>query len=108
MEGGALHQRKQICLQYINVLRYNVLSDYHKKKSPDDVPAIQEVDCSSDECAPNCAPGWEEFNGRCYFWSQEKLFWGAAELKCQSLGGHLASVTSNDTHDFLYKHVSEH
>ena len=124
----------------------------------DDVPAIQDFDCNSDECAPNCAPGWEKFDGKCtytvqpfcrnssflmfywpferihipaltnwrcywnesvscllfgstaipgkcYFWSQEKLFWGAAELKCRAMGGHLASVTSSDTHDFLHTHV---
>jgi len=70
----------------------------------DDVPSIQDFDCNSDECAPNCAPGWEEFDGKCYFWSQEKLFWGAAELKCRAMGGHLASVTSSDTHDFLHTH----
>ena len=43
--------------------------------------------------------------GKCYFWSQEKMFWTAAELKCRDMGGHLASVTSNDTHDYLHMHV---
>ena len=70
------------------------------------VPVIQEVDCSSDECAPNCAPGWEEFNGRCYFWSQEKLFWGEAEQRCRGFGGHLASVTSQEEQDYLQHNVS--
>ena len=51
-------------------------------------------------------PGWEEFDGKCYFWSQEKLFWAAAEMKCREMGGHLASVTSNDTHDYLTMNVS--
>jgi len=68
----------------------------------DDVPAIQKIDCSSDKCTTRCDPGWEEFNEKCYFWSREGLFWAEAELRCQSLGGHLASVTSNDTHDYLY------
>ena len=43
--------------------------------------------------------------GKCYFWSQEKMLWAAAEQKCRHMGGHLASVTSNDTHDFLHMHV---
>ena len=37
---------------------------------------------------------------------QEKLFWAAAEVKCREMGGHLASVTSNDTHDYLTMNVS--
>ena len=72
------------------------------------VSALPEESCDTDDCTVKCDPGWQLFNGSCYFWSQEKLFWGAAEVKCQSLGGHLASVTSNDMNDFLYKHVSEH
>ena len=62
-------------------------------------------DCSSDKCTSSCDSGWEEFDNKCYFWSQDKLLWAAAELKCQSLGGHLASVTSDDTHDYLHLHV---
>jgi len=71
----------------------------------DNVPAIQdEPECSSDDCALTCDPGWEKFSDKCYFWSKESLFWSEAELKCQSLGGHLASVTSNNTHDYLHLH----
>ena len=61
--------------------------------------------CKTDKCIPECASGWEEMNGDCYFWSQEKLFWGAAEEKCRSYGGHLASVTSQDVHDYLQQNV---
>ena len=73
-----------------------------------EVPSIQEVDCSSDECTPKCSSDWEKQGGRCYFWSQEKLFWGAAEEKCRDLGGHLASVTTQEIHDYLKLNVSEH
>ena len=53
-----------------------------------------------------CAHGWEEKDGRCYYWSKEKLFWGEAEEKCKSFGGHLASVTSQDVHDYLKDNVT--
>ena len=57
-------------------------------------------------CVVSCPPGWEEREGgHCYFWSQEKLFWGAAEEKCRSMDGHLASVTSQDVHDYLHLNV---
>jgi len=65
---------------------------------------IQEEHCQSGDCVePNCSSGWEERDGQCYYWSQEKLFWGAAEEKCRSLGSHLVSVTSQDVHDYLYQ-----
>ena len=48
---------------------------------------------------PECTSPWEENNGTCYFWSQDKLFWGAAEEKCRELGGHLASVATE--HNYL-------
>ena len=76
--------------------------------SPDDVPAIQdEPECSSYDCTPNCDPGWEKFDGKCYLWSQEKLFWAAAELKCRSINSHLTSVTTKKIHDYLKQDVSE-
>ena len=67
---------------------------------------MDEEGCQSGECVElKCSPGWEEMNGKCYFWSQEKLFWGAAEEKCRSFGGHLASVTSQDIHDYIQQNV---
>ena len=71
------------------------------------MPAIQdEPDCSTDDCTSSCDPGWQKLGDKCYFWSQEKLFWAAAELKCRTLGGHLASVTTQEIHDYLKQDVS--
>ena len=71
------------------------------------VSALPEESCNTDDCTVKCDPGWQAFNGSCYFWSQEKLFWGAAEEKCRELGGHLASVTSEDVHNFLHLNVRQ-
>ena len=56
---------------------------------------------------PECTPPWEENNGTCYFWSQDKLFWGAAEERCRELGGHLATVTTEKEHNYLRLKVGE-
>ena len=71
------------------------------------IPAapIPEERCQNNNCTSNCTYPWEEKDGQCYLWSQEKLFWGAAEEKCRSLGGHLASVTSQDVQDYLLMNV---
>ena len=53
----------------------------------------------------NCTSGWEEKDGQCYFWSQEKQYWGEAEERCRSLGGHLASVTTQEEYDYLMLNV---
>ena len=67
---------------------------------------IQEEQCQSGECNKlNCSSGWEESDGQCYFWSKKKLVWSAAEKKCRGMGGHLASVTSQDVHDYLHQNV---
>ena len=66
---------------------------------------VQQDSCSSDGCTQTCEPGWEEFDGRGYIWSKEKMFWGAAEEECRNMGGHLASVTSQDVHKFLHQSV---
>ena len=57
----------------------------------------------SDHCMSSCPAGWEEEGQRCYFWSQEKTTWGQAEENCQKEGAHLASVTSQRVHDFLWR-----
>ena len=69
---------------------------------------LQDKECKVDGCTSNCTdPGWEEREGQCYYWSQEKLFWEEAEVKCRSFGGHLASVTNQDVHDYLHPNVRQ-
>ena len=48
-----------------------------------------------------CGEGWEENGEHCYLWSSEKKNWTAAEDFCLQEGGHLASVTSIATNDFV-------
>ena len=75
-------------------------------KGSNNTRQIQDEECKTDNCTSNCAdPGWVEREGRCYYWSQEKLFWRAAEEKCRSMSSHLVSVTSQDVHDYLHLNV---
>ena len=66
----------------------------------------EEEGCKRGICTRNCSSGWEERDGHCYLWSQEKLFWGEAEQRCRGFGGHLASVTSQEEQDYLQHNVS--
>ena len=51
--------------------------------------------------SPSCPGGWSHFNGYCYKLNQDTKSWGDAEAACQSEGGHLASIHSEDENDFL-------
>merc|ERR1712013_330035 len=63
-------------------------------------------------CVTECEKYWEAFGDHCYFWAWEfglwtsRLFafkrsWDQAELQCQDIYGHLASVTSDTIHQYV-------
>ena len=54
-----------------------------------------------------CPPDWDQVGESCYVWSQEQLSWGEAEQHCQTLGGHLASVTSQEVLDYMHQQVGQ-
>ena len=49
----------------------------------------------------SCPQGWEKKADRCYLWTNDRKTWFEAENYCRSLGGHLASVTSQDVHTYM-------
>ena len=110
MINGAI-MNKNLCAakQSVQVqIKEMKFSDYHlnlEPTGPDNNLETESVRCKEDTCTVNCTSGWEEKDGQCYFWSQEKLFWGEAEERCRSLGGHLASVTTQGEYDYLLLHV---
>jgi len=61
--------------------------------------------CSGDECVEACEEGWEKNGDHCYFLSNEKKNWFAAEIFCQGEGGHMASVHSDATNDFIWERM---
>ena len=56
---------------------------------------------SGSERSESCGEGWEKNGEHCYFWSTEKKNWNDAEDFCQMEGGHLASVESEATRQYL-------
>lgn len=49
----------------------------------------------------------EEFNGNYYQYFDESMTWEEANAKCEELGGHLATITSQDEQDFIYSLIKE-
>ena len=59
------------------------------------------------ECVEDCKAGWEANGEHCYFWSISKAIWDAAERTCEHQGGHLASVTSNATNQYILSGLAQ-
>ena len=102
---------KDLCAakRFVQVSEQKLRHSYRLFFTLSDIGSLiqEEGGCQREECTRNCSSGWEERDGHCYLFSQERLFWGEAEERCRHLGGHLASITSQEEHDYLQYNVSE-
>uniref|UniRef100_W5MQN5 C-type lectin domain-containing protein n=2 Tax=Lepisosteus oculatus TaxID=7918 RepID=W5MQN5_LEPOC len=57
-------------------------------------------------CQVLCPPGWVNFEKRCFQYIRQEKTWVDAELDCISKGGNLASVHSEEEHQFLKQQIS--
>ena len=56
-------------------------------------------------CVQDCEQPWVANGQHCYFWSNHSNTWDGAEQFCQTKGGHLASVTSNATNEYILRGI---
>ncbi|XP_073705555.1 ladderlectin-like [Garra rufa] len=54
-----------------------------------------------------CPAGWEKFETCCFKFFSDLKTWAEAEKQCVDLGGNLASVHSQECHDFLKSFVKK-
>ena len=71
-----------------------------------------EIRSDEEKCVESCKEHWpwQVKNGdHCYYWSTFKASWTHADQYCSSRsgGGHLASVTSNATNEFILSEISK-
>uniref|UniRef100_A0A4W5QWT3 C-type lectin domain-containing protein n=2 Tax=Hucho hucho TaxID=62062 RepID=A0A4W5QWT3_9TELE len=48
-----------------------------------------------------CSPGWEFYNGSCYYFSNDKLTWEQSQYACIRDGGHLVIIESQLEQEFI-------
>ncbi|XP_064815337.1 CD209 antigen-like protein B [Oncorhynchus masou masou] len=53
--------------------------------------------------AKSCCPGWEFYNGSCYYFSIGKRTWEQSQHACIRDGGHLVIVESQQEQEFIIK-----
>ena len=61
---------------------------------------------NQNNCFPSCPKGWEEKEGRCFLWPDPVLSWANAEKFCNDEGGHLASVTNLEIHNYIWSKLN--
>ena len=55
----------------------------------------------------SCEEPWVKNGDHCYYWSMMEANWTQAEDYCRSGGGHLASVNSNATNEFILRELNK-
>ncbi|XP_028447513.1 galactose-specific lectin nattectin isoform X1 [Perca flavescens] len=61
--------------------------------------------CYGQTCPGSCPPGWTQFGSRCFSFYFQGKSWIDAENFCKSDGGNLASVHSEEEHEFLRTYI---
>ena len=59
------------------------------------------------ECVNFCKKTWVQNGDHCYYWSITKANWAKAEKHCNYCKGHLASVTSEATNEFIVSEIKK-
>ena len=68
---------------------------------------IEQNNADEQKCIPSCPENWEKEEDRCYLWPSHKRSWREAEQFCKEEGGHLASVTNQRIHDYIWSKVDQ-
>nr|ACO82038.1 C-type lectin 5 [Perca flavescens] len=55
----------------------------------------------------HCPPGWTQFGSRCFSFNIQRKSWTDAENFCKAAGGNLASVHSEEEHEFLRTFIKQ-
>ncbi|XP_028447359.1 galactose-specific lectin nattectin-like [Perca flavescens] len=55
----------------------------------------------------SCPPEWTQFGSRCFSFYSETKTWIDAETFCQTAGGHLASIHSDEENTFLKDYINQ-
>ncbi|XP_061092441.1 C-type lectin domain family 4 member E [Conger conger] len=53
-------------------------------------------------CLP-CPHSWLQSEGRCYYFSSDKLDWEESQKSCEAMGSHLTVLHSHKQHEFVEK-----
>ncbi|XP_067468334.1 C-type lectin domain family 4 member E-like isoform X6 [Thunnus thynnus] len=76
-----------------------------QKVVPRSCPKPPEIKLS--DSRPKCDKDWEQYGGKCYYFSITNSSWEESRRDCQSQGGDLVKIDSRDEQTFLTKKLSD-
>ncbi|XP_041123763.1 CD209 antigen-like protein E [Polyodon spathula] len=92
-------ERKQIQSRY-SELEKNYSNISEKYSALDQYCPVTDTSSKERVCKA-CPQNWELFNGKCYYFSTDKMNWNSSRDNCTSLGGHLVIIESDGEQGFL-------
>ncbi|KAK6477355.1 CD209 antigen-like protein E [Huso huso] len=85
-------ERKQIQYRYSELEKtYSIISE--KYSALDQYCPVTDTSSKERVCKA-CPQNWELFNGKCYYFSTDRMNWTSSRDNCTSLGGHLVIIES--------------
>ncbi|XP_058877943.1 C-type lectin domain family 4 member E-like [Acipenser ruthenus] len=92
-------ERKQIQYRY-SELEKNYSNISEKYSALDQYCPVTD-NSSKERVCKACPQNWEQFNGKCYYFSTDRMNWNSSRHNCTSLGGHLVIIESDGEQRFL-------
>ncbi|XP_017561530.1 CD209 antigen-like protein C isoform X1 [Pygocentrus nattereri] len=83
-------------------LKLTALEERFSRLCSDYTTLGQTCSASVRTCRP-CPEGWTHLDGKCYYFSEDKLDWKNSKDSCASMGSHLTILHTHQQHDNLEK-----
>ncbi|XP_075698758.1 C-type lectin domain family 2 member B-like [Rhinoderma darwinii] len=75
------------------------------KKYIDAYNAITDLCAATGQVCELCPLNWDAFNGKCYFFSEERYKWAQSENNCEQRNAELISFENMEEQDFISRHI---
>ena len=84
----------------------HIMNEVYSTPSPQLSPFVP-MKTTSSSSVTNCEPDWTRLGSSCYKIFRREFNWRSAEDYCQSMGGHLVTVSSKSVSEFLNDFINE-
>ncbi|KAK6477358.1 C-type lectin domain family 4 member E-like isoform X1 [Huso huso] len=96
-------ERKQIQYRH-SELEKNYSNISEKYSALDQYCPITDTSSKERVCKA-CPQNWGLFNGKCYYFSTDRMNWTSSRHNCTSLGGHMVIIESDGEQEFIQSQV---
>ncbi|MGH0115075.1 UNVERIFIED_CONTAM: hypothetical protein FKN15_070595 [Acipenser sinensis] len=93
-------ERKQIQYRH-SELEKNYSNISEKYSALDQYCPITDTSSKERVCEA-CPQNWVLFNGKCYYFSTDRMNWNSSRDNCTSMGGHLVIIESEAEQEFIH------